>query len=64
MAGAYTTDDATAWLNGSGANAALGGTLGAGDLNGDGFGDLLIGSPDPQPTSEGPGAALLIYGGG
>ena len=35
---------------------------GAGDVNGDGFGDVLVGSPHFDPTSGNRGAALVFHG--
>jgi Ca2+-binding RTX toxin-like protein len=35
---------------------------GAGDLNGDGFGDLIVGAPAAAPHGEESGAAYVIYG--
>ena len=36
---------------------------GAGDLNGDGFADLIIGAPEAQPNGFSSGAAYVLFGG-
>ena len=48
------------WINDGGATSGFGNSVAyAGDINSDGFGDLLIGSPNAYSSF---GAAFLIYG--
>jgi Ca2+-binding RTX toxin-like protein len=35
---------------------------GAGDFNGDGYDDLLVGAPDTDPNGDGSGAVYLVFG--
>jgi hypothetical protein len=42
---------------------AAGGAVAAGDLDGDGYGDLLIGAPDEDSVAANAGAAFLVFGG-
>ena len=56
-------DVAFARLTGHGDNDHAGGSLcGAGDTNGDGLGDLLIGSAGEDTTASGAGAVYLVLG--
>ena len=63
ISGAIDTDSADAWLTGTQANDAMGVGLGAGDLNMDGVGDLLIGAPGAGAAGQGVGELRLLYGG-
>ena len=51
-------------LNGAAANDLAGDAVSnAGDVNGDGFGDLLIGAPYADPHGDYSGAAYVVFGG-
>lgn len=54
--------DAEATLNGSGQESAGGSVSGAGDVNGDGFDDMLIGAHFYGGANQAVGAAYLILG--
>jgi hypothetical protein len=58
----YTTDaDSALW--GAVSSDYAGQSLGAGDFNGDGFGDLLIGAYGDDSGGSGAGAAYVVVGG-
>jgi hypothetical protein len=62
--GIFVMGDGEALLQGSGAGHMLGDALsGAGDVDGDGFGDLLVGVPGYDQPSADAGAAWLLWGG-
>ncbi len=51
-------------LNGSAEGESVGRAVsGAGDVNGDGFADLIIGAPEAAPNGENTGAAYVVFGG-
>ena len=55
--------DADAVIAGSSSSLRIGSTLAAGDLNGDGKADLVVGAQDhPGPTSTYTGAAFVFFG--
>ena len=63
--GTYRFDEADAVLVGEGASASTGyAVAGAGDVNGDGYDDLLVGAPDDTTGAIEAGAAYLVDGGG
>ena len=50
-------------INGEAGGDATGSSVaGAGDVNGDGFADLIVGAPHADPTGTDSGASYLIYG--
>jgi hypothetical protein len=58
-----TLDEAEAKLNGVGANDRAGYSLsGAGDINGDGYDDLLVGADGESTVGDNAGAAYLVLG--
>ncbi len=57
------SDTATAVLWGEQDQDRLGAGMAAGDVNGDGRGDILLGAPGAGDSGEGSGAALLFWGG-
>lgn len=51
-------------LRGAGANDHFGAAVSyAGDLNGDGYSDLVVGAPNADPNGNESGAAYVVYGG-
>ncbi len=58
-------DGTNGWrIDGSAAGDAFGHAVGAaGDFNGDGFGDLIVGAPGADGSGPGTGAISVIYGG-
>lgn len=55
--------DNDAWLSGESLYDGAGGSVSlAGDVNGDGFRDILIGAPLHEFAVDGPGAAYLVHG--
>ncbi|HSJ55203.1 MAG TPA: integrin alpha, partial [Anaerolineae bacterium] len=56
--------DTRAWQAGGGQQSArFGAALGAaGDLNGDGYGDLVVGAPEYNNGTSKAGAAMVFYG--
>ena len=70
-AGGYTVDSIVAagraiWLKGTAAGDLAGANVaGAGDVDGDGYGDILIAAPgavDPNDPTSHPGIVYLVYG--
>lgn len=62
--GSMTTADADAWLIGESSGAATGMGVALGDLDGDGFGDLVVGAPMESGAGENGGAVYLQLSGG
>ena len=60
-AGFNTTPDAQ--LDGPQANARAGAAVAVGDVNGDGFGDVIVGAPEYSNGSNLEGAVLIYFGG-
>jgi hypothetical protein len=60
--GPRATHRADVLLTGAGGGAEFGAALDADDLDGDGFDDLLVGSPGDDTTGVAAGAAWLYYG--
>ena len=62
--GSNTPDSASDWTaDGEPANAALGSTIApVGDVNGDGYADLLVGAPQYDDSSTDEGGAFLWFG--
>ena len=61
ISGALLISEADAEINGASPLGDLGQTMGAGDANGDGYADLIIGNATPY-GSTGVGIAFLIHG--
>jgi hypothetical protein len=58
----YLPDVAAAVLDGRGGSAEEFGTdVASGDLNGDGYGDTVIGAPDPQHYTSDPGGVVYAF---
>ncbi len=57
--GTRTTDGANVVVRGSAGNASAGSAVAIGDVNGDGYGDLVVGEPGHADSQ---GAAYVIYG--
>ncbi|MCB9743857.1 MAG: FG-GAP repeat protein [Alphaproteobacteria bacterium] len=62
--GTWDLDDAALVLLGEGANHEAGAALDAGDFNGDGLDDLLIGAPGESSLSENGGGVYVWFGRG
>ena len=65
VSGSLTIGDATAVIHGAVADDALGASLAAaGDLNGDGFGDIVVGAPRTIALggTNGPGRVFVFHG--
>ena len=63
LVGSWTLDAATRSWTGSEYSGRYGSVLGGvGDLNGDGFDDVLHGAPEESPNGSGSGAVTLIFG--
>ncbi|MDP2306413.1 MAG: MopE-related protein [Pseudomonadota bacterium] len=63
IAGELALADADAKLTGAAAGDGFGaGVVGAGDLDGDGYADLLVGAPGVDDAAEGAGAVYLFGG--
>ncbi len=62
LAGARMAASADAILTGSFANESFGASVAAGDMNGDGINDLIVGAPRFPLDGNGPGRAYVFYG--
>jgi hypothetical protein len=60
VSGAVSLAGADATFLGTGEGARAGAALGFGDLDGDGYSDLLAGAPEDPAAAEGAGAAYLL----
>ena len=61
---ATLTPDAGLKISGAGEDDATGASVrAAGDINGDGYADIIIGAPEVHPAALGNGKAYVIYGG-
>ncbi len=63
VSGAFSCGDAQAWLLGGSTNETAGQGVAIGDLDGDGWGELLIGAPGNSTGGSGAGAVYVLYPG-
>ncbi|NEU58324.1 FG-GAP-like repeat-containing protein [Halorussus sp. MSC15.2] len=61
-AGAANLSDADAELSGAASNDRAGWSTDSGDVNGDGYADVLVGAPSNDSAGSDSGAAYLFYG--
>lgn len=62
ISGRIGVEDAAATLDGEGLLHNAGRSLSAGDINGDGLEDLVVGAPGYDALGEGQGAVYVLYG--
>ena len=63
LTGSYTSADGEAWAVGEATGDQAGQGVAIGDLDGDGWGELIIGAPAERTGGSGAGAAYVLYPG-